>query len=154
MGRPSNKERQKTEEGLSLLEQVVILYEEGGSDAEVCKVLKVLPKDFEKKYKTDSDFAKLVDYGRLASKAWWLSVGRKAVSNKGKFDYNFWSSNMEHRFDWKKTSTVNVNEEKDTRTPKQLLDEFVSKKAGLQKIISKAMTLEEADGSIESSTGS
>jgi len=134
---------------------VIILYEEGGSDQEVCKILKILPKDFEKKYKADSDFAKLVDYGRLASKAWWLGIGRKAVSNKGKYDYGFWSANMEHRFDWKKSSTVNVSEERDTRSPKELLDEFMSKKGkGMKKLLASAMTMEEADGSIESIAGS
>lgn len=133
---------------------MIALYESGGSDAEVCKVLKLLPKDFDRKYKTDNGFSSLIDYGRLASKAWWLGMGRKAVTEKGKYDYNFWSSNMEHRFDWKKSSTVNVNEEKDGRDSKELLRDFMTKKTGMGKLIAKAASMEEADGSIISSTGS
>lgn len=134
---------------------MIALYEEGGSDAEVCKTLKLLPKDFNSKYKKDADFASLVDYGRLASKAWWLSVGRKAVKDKGKYDFGFWSANMEHRFDWKKSSTVNVNEEVE-RDPKELLNDFMAKRSGkgMTKLIAAAAAMEEGDGSVKYSTGS
>ena len=46
-GRPSNTERQQLADGRSMLETMMQLYEEGGSDKEVMKLLRILPKDFE-----------------------------------------------------------------------------------------------------------
>ena len=76
---------------------MIALYDEGGSDEEVIKLLRVLPKDFEKKLKTDKDFAALVDAGRASAKAWWLKLGRTCAANKGKGEYTFWAANMDHR---------------------------------------------------------
>ena len=149
VGRPSNQERQLTQTGLSLLQEMVDTYEAGGSDEEVCKVLRILPKEFAKKYRADNDFAQLVDYGRLASKAWWLSVGRKAVTDKNSYNFNFWSANMEHRFDWRKSSNVNVSEQKEEKSVTELLEEFMSKKIGAKRLISTAVRLGDADGRID-----
>lgn len=102
------------------------LYEAGASDEEVIALLKVLPKDFERKLEQDKDFKKLVEAGRVKAKAWWLTLGRKAASTKGSADYNFWMANMDHRFGWKKTSAVTV-EEREIDDPKKLISEFSSK---------------------------
>ena len=104
---------------------MIALYDEGGSDEEVIKLLRVLPKDFEKKLKTDKDFAALVDAGRASAKAWWLKLGRTCAANKGKGEYTFWAANMDHRYGWKKTSAVTV-EEKEYDDPKKLIDKFQS----------------------------
>ena len=150
VGRPSNRERQLTQSGLSLLQEMVDLYEAGGSDEEVCKVLRILPKEFAKKYKADGDFAQLVDYGRLAAKAWWLSVGRKAVTDKNGYNFSFWSTNMEHRFDWRKSSNVNVSEQREEKSGTELLQEFMEKKNSAKNLVRAAQRLGEGDGRIDS----
>ena len=109
-----------------MLETMMQLYEEGGSDKEVMKLLRILPKDFEKKLKTDKDFANLIEYGRVASEAWWLKLGRKCASNKGSGEYSFWALNMDHRFGWKKSSNLTV-EEKEQEDPKSLLKDLNSR---------------------------
>jgi hypothetical protein len=76
------------------------LYEEGASDVEVCQRLKIPFKEFERRYTDDKDFATLVEYGRLAAKAWWLELGRKAVSKKSQYEFNFWWANMKNRYGW------------------------------------------------------
>jgi len=96
------------------------LYEQGASDEEVIKLLRILPKDFEKKIAADKDFKKLIEAGRVASKAWWLALGRQCARTKGIGDYSFWAANMDHRFGWKKTSNVTV-EEKEVDDPSVLI---------------------------------
>lgn len=102
------------------------LYDEGGSDEEVMKLLRVLPKDFEKKLASDKDFKKLIEAGRVASKAWWLELGRKAAKTKGTGEFTFWAANMDHRFGWKKSSNLTV-EEKEVEDPAVLLKDFKSR---------------------------
>lgn len=125
-GRPSNKERQKLANGLSILEAMMALYEEGASDEEVIKLLRILPKDFEKKLASDKEFKAFVDAGRVAAKAWWLSLGRQCAKTKGAGDYSFWAANMDHRYGWKKTSAVTV-EEKETTDPNALIRDVKSR---------------------------
>lgn len=105
---------------------MMALYEEGGSDKEVMKLLRILPKDFEKKLLQDKDFRQLVEWGRIASEAWWLKLGRDCARTKGSGEYNFWALNMDHRFGWKKTSAVTV-EEKEVEDPKALIKDLNSR---------------------------
>ena len=130
---------------MSLLEEMIALYDEGGSDEEVIKLLRVLPKDFEKKLKNDSEFAALVEAGRAAAKAWWLRLGRKCAATKGTGEYNFWAANMDHRYGWKKTSAVTV-EEKEVEDPKELLRKFRSGIGKVGRLSNLAALGEENDG--------
>ena len=102
---------------------MMALYDEGGSDEEVMKLLRVLPKDFEKKLASDKDFKKLIEAGRVASKAWWLALGRQCARTKGSGEFAFWAANMDHRFGWKKSSNLTV-EEKEIEDPNALIKDF------------------------------
>lgn len=99
-GRPTNAERARLENGEHWARVMTTLYEEGASDVEVCQKLKIPFKEFERRFSDDKDFATLVEYGRLASKAWWLELGRKAVLKKNSYEFNFWWANMKNRYGW------------------------------------------------------
>lgn len=75
------------------------LYEQGYSDVEVCADLKMPFREFEKRLNNDDIFAKLVEYGRLASKAWWHSRARVNLNDKT-FQHSTWYAVMKNRFGW------------------------------------------------------
>jgi hypothetical protein len=80
---------------------LIRLYSDGCSDVEICRALKLTQKQFEKREKDDDDFAQLVEYGRLCSKAWWLDLGRKAAkAGANSQAFQFWYANMKNRFGW------------------------------------------------------
>lgn len=80
---------------------MVGLYQEGASDREVCRALKITYASFDKRYNSDPIFHDLVDYGRLAAFAWWLELGRMASAGRIKgFNFPAWYANMKNRFGW------------------------------------------------------
>lgn len=79
--------------------QVKEEYEQGASDVEVCKVLNITMTEFDNYYASNANFARLIDIGRMMSKAWWYSQGRKALANK-EFNSPVWNFNMKNRFGW------------------------------------------------------
>jgi len=82
-------------------DKLVRLYSEGASDVEVCAELKLSNRQFLSKERDDPVFAELVEFGRLASKAWWMQIGRKAAKLGSPAQaFNFWSANMKNRFGW------------------------------------------------------
>ena len=85
--------------GPTWIETLLKTYEEGGSDIEVCKALKVTLKKFNEKYNENQKFADLVDYGRLISHAWWLEQARFAIKDKS-FNTPMWAFVMKNRFGW------------------------------------------------------
>lgn len=105
-GRPTKESKQKTEDGESLLKKMVAEYEEGASDIEICQTLKLPYKEFDKKVRNDSMFRTLVEYGRLAAKAWWYKKGREGTLKKGSLDYAFWAFNMKNRYGWAEKSDI------------------------------------------------
>lgn len=74
-------------------------YREGASDHEVCSILKITYKKFQNYYESNPSFKELVDIGRTLSHAWWLTQGRKNITN-GKFNTSLWNFNMKNRFGW------------------------------------------------------
>lgn len=70
--------------------------------------MKYSHKQFVKRERDDAVFAELVEYGRLASKAWWMEVGRKYVRQGAPAQaFNFWYANMKNRFGWSDKSEAN-----------------------------------------------
>lgn len=89
------------------------LYNTGASDREVCKSLKVTYEQFTSRYKTDPAFAAVVDYGRLASYAWWLELGRLGASGAVKgFNFQPWYANMKNRFGWSDKVEATIGDDK------------------------------------------
>lgn len=100
-GRPRKVDLALSDTGEHWADKLIRLYSEGSSDTEVCKEMKMSHKQFVKRERDDSVFAELVEYGRLASKAWWLEVGRKYVRQGAPAQaFNFWYANMKNRFGW------------------------------------------------------
>jgi len=119
---------------------MIQLYEEGASDHEVCRELKCSYADFDKRYKTDSIFAQLVDFGRLASKAWWLTLGRKGAMGGKNFNFQAWYANMKNRFGWSDKAEISSGDDKplDQLTQDELLSKISSHKARLAKLLNKS----------------
>lgn len=86
----------------------------------------------------DRDFAQLVDYGRLAAKAWWMELGRKGASGKHSINYSVWYAVMKNRFGWSDRSEV-IASEGDKPVEQMSQDEIVaainSKRDALVKLL-------------------
>ncbi len=116
---------------------MISLYEDGASDTEVCKALKVNYSDFDRRYRSDTIFQKIVDYGRLACKAWWLELGRKGASGRTGFNFQPWYANMKNRFGWTDKTEISSADDKpiDQLSKDELMAKINSHKAGLAKLL-------------------
>lgn len=105
----------KQEDG-DLVDKMLRLYASGYSDIEICKEIKISFKQFVD-YCDNPGFKNIVDYGRDAAQAWWMSQGRVNLTNK-EFMTELWKYNMTNRFGWatkseaKRDSTESVNIDK------------------------------------------
>jgi len=133
-GRPRKVDLAVDAAGEHWADKLVRLYSEGGSDTEVCKEMKMSHRQFVKRERDDILFAELVEYGRLASKAWWLEVGRKYVRQGAPAQaFNFWYANMKNRFGWSdKAEAVDQLKAESMST-----DEITAKIAGIKNKIAK-----------------
>lgn len=77
------------------------MYEEGCSDDEICAAIGITRKMFADRINNDPAFKKLTEFGAVARRAWWLSIGRRgAVSGAKPQAFNFWQANMRNEFGW------------------------------------------------------
>lgn len=87
------------------------MYAQGASDREIMMELGISEAVFEMLYgDLECDFRQMVDFGRLASQAWWESLGRKNLHNP-KFQTALYKFNMGNRFEWterSETSRTNI----------------------------------------------
>lgn len=74
------------------------LYETGATDVEVMAEMKWSKADFDK-YMETAGFAKLVEMGRLMSKAWWVGQVRKNLNNR-QFNGAIYALYMKNNFGW------------------------------------------------------
>lgn len=103
-----------TDSTKSWAKQIVEAYELGCSDAEVAAELKVTIKEYYRQITDNPTFAKLVEYGRTLSQAFWEGQARKNLSNK-QFNTPLWAFYMKNKFAWAdKTESVNSNENVNT----------------------------------------
>ncbi len=94
----------------SYSEQILDLYELGGSDAEVAALLRVPIKKFHQRMRDSSAFAELIEFGRTLSLAYWEGLARKNVGNK-QFNSPLFAFYMKNRHGWAdKIDTNNTNE--------------------------------------------
>jgi len=93
----------------SVAEKIIEAYENGYSDVEICRILKITQKKFDSMYNSNAAFMEMVDIGRAMSKAWWYAKGRENIDNT-KFNTTLWAFNMKNRYAWAdKTESVNTN---------------------------------------------
>lgn len=90
-------------------EKIIEAYENGYSDVEICRILKITQKKFDSLYESHASFREMVDVGRAMAKAWWWAKGRENIDNT-KFNTTLWAFNMKNRYGWAdKTEAVNTN---------------------------------------------
>lgn len=123
------------------------LFDQGGSIAEVCRIMGISRSTFHAWTKgTDTlknPFREVVKMGKEASEAWWVRQGRENLETRG-FNANLWLLNMVNRFGW----NSNRKEEKKEVEYKGSVD--VKKKVDIDAILEKAVTqgMEEVKKSI------
>lgn len=101
---------QSTDTQTGWAKQVLDLYEEGGSDAEVAASLRVPMKQFYKRMADSAAFANLVEFGRTLSLAYWEGTARKNIGNKS-FNSPLFAFYMKNRHGWAdKTEVTSSNE--------------------------------------------
>lgn len=98
--------------------KLIELYTQGYSDAEVAAEMKITIREYYKQIAENSTFAKLVEFGRTLSLAWWEGQARKNISNKS-FNTPLWVFNMKNKFGWAdrtevKTENENLNTDLDS----------------------------------------
>lgn len=152
-GRPKGSTKKSQSTDGDWVETLVSLYEDGASDVEVCKALRVSYNEYDKRYKADMSFRELVDYGRLAAKAWWMDLGRKAAIG-GKGQFNFWYAVMKNRYGWSDKSEITAGDVKpiDQMDKDQIMAEILSHKDRLGKLFKSSNVLLSQVMTDESST--
>lgn len=80
-------------------QNVIDLYTQGGSDAEVAAFLRVTIKAFYKQMDDNPAFKELVEFGRTLSQSWWESQFRKNVGNKN-FNATLLTFYMKNKHGW------------------------------------------------------
>jgi hypothetical protein len=90
---------------------LVDLYDQGASDVEVMRALRLSPSAFEAlaKDQLESDFGELVAFGHTLSKAWWMQQGRTNLHTKG-FQTSLYTINMKNRFGWSEKQEISQGE--------------------------------------------
>lgn len=143
------------ENGLTEIETLVKEYAEGASDVEVCTALKMHTREFDKRINNDDAFQQLVEYGRLAAKAWWLRQSRKALGDKT-FNFQVWYAHMKNRYGWSDKSEVldgtkkpieELSREELEKALSKQLEKKKDKLASLFAVKNVEISSEDADGS-------
>ncbi len=81
------------------VETAIGLYEVGAGDEEVIKELKITEALFNKLITSDDYFMRIIQYGRLCRKAWFLRWARLNLNEKGA-NYSGWFTQMKNLFGW------------------------------------------------------
>lgn len=79
--------------------ELIELYKEGCSDAEVAATMKITIKEYYTQIAENQTFAKLVEYGRTLSLAFWEGQARKNIGNK-QFNTPLWAFYMKNKHGW------------------------------------------------------
>lgn len=79
--------------------ELIALYSEGRSDAEVASEMKITIREYHKQIDENPTFAKLVEFGRTLCLAWWEGQGRLQLTNKS-FNTPLWVFQMKNKFGW------------------------------------------------------
>jgi len=96
-------------------EEILALYSKGCSDYETMFEMRLHSRLF-KQLMADPEFAEVIEYGRLASRAFWERQGRINLENRD-FNAQLYKLNVENRLGW---SSKTSNYEADTDLEKSL----------------------------------
>lgn len=89
---------------------LVDYYRHGYSDAEVASAMNITMRQFNQMLTDNPTFAKLVEFGRTLSLAWWESQARLNINNKA-FNTPLWVFTMKNKYGWAdKVETTNTND--------------------------------------------
>jgi hypothetical protein len=126
----------------NIYDQVEFAYENGSSDIEVCKILKIRMRDFEQRYQTNQAFREVIDTGRMMRRAYWMQQGRENLFNP-KFNRNLWLDFMKNEFGWAdKSEVVTTEREKTMEELKLELGPMLKRLAELQVASNKEDTVD------------
>lgn len=83
------------------MEMMLSLYEQGCSDSEVMRELRIKPSDFRQLMEDyhSTNFAEVVDIGRMLARAWWEALGRECIRKKD-INVPMYNLHMQNRFGW------------------------------------------------------
>lgn len=96
--------------GASWATNVIEYYRQGYSDMEVAAALNITKREFNQMLNDNPTFAKIVDFGRTLSAAFWEGLARQNVKNKT-FNTPLYNFYMKNKFGWAdKIETTNSNE--------------------------------------------
>lgn len=112
-------------------------YENGATDVEVMAEMKWSKQDFDE-YLQTAGFAKLVEMGRLMSKAWWVSQVRKNLNNR-QFNGAIYALYMKNTFGW-----AEKQETTESKSPDMMSNDEL--KAAYEKIAPQIAKTLRADG--------
>ncbi len=87
------------EGGTAWAKELIELYEGGASDVEVASALRLTEKEFDKRYKDDDLFQRLVQIGRLHAKAFWYKQARLGLRDRS-FNTVLYIKVMQNRYGW------------------------------------------------------
>lgn len=85
--------------GKDWAKQLIELYREGCSDAEVASEMKITIKEYYQQIAENATFAKLVEFGRTLSLAYWEGLARKNIANK-QFNSPLYAFYMKNKHNW------------------------------------------------------
>lgn len=94
----------------SWAKDIVEHYRQGYSDAEVAAAMNITMRQFNQMLTDNPTFAKLVEFGRTLSLAFWEGLARQNVKNKT-FNTPIYTFYMKNKFGWAdKIDTTSTNE--------------------------------------------
>lgn len=97
-------------DGKAWAKELINLYSEGYSDAEVAAHMKITVREYHQQINDNAVFSKLVEYGRTLALAWWESQARLNVGNKA-FNTPLWVFTMKNKYGWAdRVETTSSNE--------------------------------------------
>lgn len=88
-----------TTAGKSWAKELIELYRQGCSDAEVASQMNITIKEYYSQIADNSTFAKLVEFGRTLSLAFWESQARLNLGNK-QFNSPLYAFYMKNKHGW------------------------------------------------------
>jgi len=107
-GRPK-KEVEKDFNDLSEPEMILYLYKNGWTDSQVCGDLQMTKEEFDERFKTDTEFARWISYGRMLCRAWWENKYRDSAEG-AKLNAPMVNFAMKNLFGWaEKSETTNTD---------------------------------------------
>lgn len=86
-------------DGRAWAKEIIDLYDQGYSDAEVAKHMRITVREYHAQINDNAVFGRLVEFGRTLALAWWESQARLNVNNK-QFNTPLWVFTMKNKYGW------------------------------------------------------